>query len=493
LCVANHGGAICAAAAFYCLASIAVPAHARVETLRWAHEDPGAVEFYRVHVGSQSRQYDQSINVGKNLSYNLTLGDSELAFVAVTAHADSTSSGYSNEKRLDAPSAPSSAPPPPSGSSSGPSGGGSNSTTNATLLLGVPLSEAVLLDGRIVQGDIFIHVEPDQPVYKVRFYLDDPKMKKGPLRTDRLYPFDLSGSLGVAPVTEPFDTRTLSDGAHSVTARVNYDSGEVEVLHADFQVQNHGAPPPPPPPSGGSNPPSADATVLLGIPVTQAVPLDGEMVQGEVYIHVEPEKAVDVVRFYLDDPEMNHAPERTEGSYPYDFAGSFGSPSVTRPFDTDTLSNGWHTVTAEVTYASGEVEVLHADFEVRNGAGGSTAPPVVSLEPALLFLRNIADPNAPGLLLQGAQVAGPIFIFVSDPGDIKRVMFYLDDPLRSTAPHRTEEHPAYDFEGSYGAGIPNPFDTRSLGDGTHTVTAVIERVDGSSLVIHADFVVANGN
>lgn len=485
--VSTRGGAVCAAAVFYCLASAAPPATARVETLRWAHEDPSAVEFYRVHVGSTSRQYAQTIEVGNKLSYDLTLGDSELAFVAITAHAGATASGYSNEKRLDPPAASTSSEPPPPSSSPSPSSGTSgNPSTSATLLLGIPLSKAVPLDGEVVAGNVYIQVEPEKAVYKVRFYLDDPKMNKTPLRTDRLYPFDLAGTLGVAPVTEPFDTKTLSDGWHVVTARVNYSSGEQEVLHADFQVQNQAAPP-----AGGTSPGStANATLLLGIPVSAAVPLDGEVVAGNVYIHVESGASMKEVAFYLDDPAMNENPIQVERFYSYDFAGTNGS--ARNPFDTTTLADGWHAVTARVTYTSGTEEVLHADFEVRNG-GGSATSTSSSSEPALLFLKSTENPNDPGRDLQGALVADSVFIFVSDPGGIERVTFYLDDPLRSKTPARIEEFPAYDFAGSHGDGEPNAFDTRTLYDGTHTVTAEIEWVGGGKLVIHADFLVANEN
>lgn len=510
-----RSGAYGAAVMLCCLFGTIQSAHARSETIRWTHEKHSTVEFYRVHVGPGPRQYTRTIPVGKTLSHRLALADNERAYVAVTAHAGSTTSGYSNEKRLDPPAA-ASAPPSPSAP---PPESASGSSASARLLLGVPVSQAVPLAGEVVAGAVLIHVEASRSVASVAFYLDDPSMKGSPRQVERVYTYDFAGTWGSPPVRKPFDTRTIADGGHTVTAKVTYKAGNVDVLQADFEVANQAPaspPPPPPAPPAASPPPpaappptprpepapptssqgggsSANAALLLGVPVSNAVPLDGQVVRGDVFIHVESSQPVDRVAFFLDDPTRKGAPRQTERVSPYDFAGTWGSPPARSPFDTSTVADGWHTVTAAVTYSSGATETLHADFEVRNGGGGSATSAAVFLEPALQILPSTADPTAPGEPLQGALVAGPVFIFVSDPGQIKRVKFYLDDPLRAGPPARIEAIPPYDWAGTRADGTPNAFDSRSLSDGTHTLTAEIEWTAGGSSLVHADFLVANRN
>jgi hypothetical protein len=70
------------------------------------------------------------------------------------------------------------------------------------------------------------------------------------------------------------------------------------------------------------------------------------------------------VRFYLDDPNMFGTPRRVEKSAPYDFAG--GSVSTANPFDTLTVSDGSHTLTAAVELSGGGIEVVNATFTVAN-------------------------------------------------------------------------------------------------------------------------------
>lgn len=380
------------------------------------------------------------------------------------------------------------------------------------------MSRAVPLAGEVLAGDALIHVEATRSVASVAFYLDDPNMKENPQQVERVHPYDFAGTWGSPPVRKPFDTRTIADGEHTVTARVTYMTGHVDVLHANFVVENRApaspppsppappspapssplpsAPPPspaatpPPSPSGGGS--SANATLFLGIPVNSAVPLDGEVVSGDVFIHVESSHPVDRVAFYLDDPARQQPPRQTERVYPYDFAGTWGSPPVRAPFDTSTLADGWHTVTAAVTYSSGTTDTLQADFEVRNG-GGSAASAAALLEPELLVLPSGSGPSAPGEPLQGALVAGSAFIFVSDPGQIERVRFYLDDPLRAGPPARIEAVPPYDWAGTRADGTPYPFDSRSLSNGTHTLTVEVDWAAGGSSLVHADFLVANRN
>jgi hypothetical protein len=92
--------------------------------------------------------------------------------------------------------------------------------------------------------------------------------------------------------------------------------------------------------------------------------LSGKTVSGKIYVFTSPDSGVYRVRFYLDNPNMTGTPRRTESSAPYDFAG--GTVSTANPFDTTTVSDGSHTITAAVVLTNGSTEVVNATFTVAN-------------------------------------------------------------------------------------------------------------------------------
>jgi len=100
-------------------------------------------------------------------------------------------------------------------------------------------------------------------------------------------------------------------------------------------------------------------------------PLAGKTVRDKIYAFTTPDSGVAAVRFYLDNPNMTGTPRRRETGAPYDFAG--GTVSTANPFDTKTVSDGSHTITAAVDLAAGGTEVVHASFTVANSA--TVGPP----------------------------------------------------------------------------------------------------------------------
>ncbi|MBC8122345.1 MAG: hypothetical protein H7Y22_10965 [Gemmatimonadaceae bacterium] len=70
------------------------------------------------------------------------------------------------------------------------------------------------------------------------------------------------------------------------------------------------------------------------------------------------------VLFFLDDPDMSGPPRKTENVKPYDFAG--GTSSTANPFDTATVVDGSHTITAKIILLDGATQVLNATFDVDN-------------------------------------------------------------------------------------------------------------------------------
>jgi hypothetical protein len=97
------------------------------------------------------------------------------------------------------------------------------------------------------------------------------------------------------------------------------------------------------------------------------VGLNGQTVSGNIYLFTSPEAGTAQVRFYLDDPGMSGPPRRTEFTAPYDLAG--GPVEAADPFDTRTLSNGQHTITAAIEQTTAGTSVVSASFTVANPTG----------------------------------------------------------------------------------------------------------------------------
>ena len=102
-------------------------AQARTEVVRWRQPDPVDADGFRIHIGTQSRRYDEVIDVGAltpssdgTYAYSFQVPDASTKYVAVSAYNEAGESALSNEAvRGGSPSSPStpstpSTPPAPS-------------------------------------------------------------------------------------------------------------------------------------------------------------------------------------------------------------------------------------------------------------------------------------------------------------------------------------------------------------------------------------------
>ena len=98
-------------------------------------------------------------------------------------------------------------------------------------------STPAILDGATVAGNVYIFTTPDtSEIVRVRFYLDNPSMVGTPTRTENGAPYDFAG--GTVQTAKAFNTATLSEGSHSVTAAVELTGGTTKVITATFTVDN---------------------------------------------------------------------------------------------------------------------------------------------------------------------------------------------------------------------------------------------------------------
>jgi hypothetical protein len=142
------------------------------------------------------------------------------------------------------------------------------------------------------------------------------------------------------------------------------------------------------------------------------------------------------------------------------------------------LAAGTYTASVMATAPGYTGDTLEVTLAV--GGGGGTYAIVWSGQ------ANRTAPTA----LEGAQVGGNIYAFVTPGTGVTRVRFYLDDPGMTGAPRQTENTAPHDFVGGTVA-TANPFATGQVTNGSHTITAAIDRSAGGTDVIHATFTVAN--
>jgi lysophospholipase L1-like esterase len=525
-------------------------------------------------------------------------------------------------------------------------------------------SGAVLLNGTSVQGNIYVFVSPESGISRVSFYIDDPQMSGTPTKVEGIAPYDLGGTADATLLALPFNSASLSDGPHQMTARVELSTGGSQVVNASFTVANSVPQLQLAPtvlsfgvqaggstasqtlalttsdgasasytitdnatwlsvvPTSGNTPGTltvsinaaglsvgtytatitaeaggyASATAPVTLTVTSAsssydlllsdapdrsgaVLLNGTSVQGNIYVFVSPESGISRVSFYIDDPQMSGTPTKVEGRVPYDLGGTADATLLALPFNSASLSDGPHQMTARVELSTGGSQVVNASFTVANSvaqlqlaptvlsfgvqAGGSTASQTLALTTSdgasasytitdnATWLSVVpTSGNTPGtltvsinaaglsvgtytatitaeaggyasvtvpvtltvssasssydlqlsevsnrsgaVLLNGTSVQGNIYVFVSPESGISRVSFYIDDPQMSGTPTKVEGRAPYDLGGTADATLlALPFNSASLSDGPHQMTARVELSTGGSQVVNASFTVNN--
>lgn len=83
--------------------------------------------------------------------------------------------------------------------------------------------------------------------------------------------------------------------------------------------------------------------------------------------------------------------------------------------------------------------------------------------------------------LEGAVLTGEVYVFLAGAQDAEKVRFWLDDPSATGRPRRTESNPPYDFVGG-DVETARAWNTSQVGDGVHSITAVIDSPFGQRSV-----------
>lgn len=234
---------------------------------------------------------------------------------------------------------------------------------------------------------------------------------------------------------------------------------------------------------------AAEAELLLSISPDRTSPtvLNGALISGNVYIYIAPSKEVRQASFYLDDPNMLNPPIRLERLDSYDFSGTDQSTGKAYPYDTARLEPGDHTISSQIEYRDGSVDIAQASFKY--------FPPDAPL--ALISNAELMVSTAPGradsVALDKSPLIGDAYIFVAQASGVKQVAFYLDDPDMLQAPVKIEQFEAYDFAGTDDTTkTAYPYDLSQLIEGKHTLAARIDFIDDSFRTLQAEFVRSRG-
>jgi hypothetical protein len=144
------------------------------------------------------------------------------------------------------------------------------------------------------------------------------------------------------------------------------------------------------------------------------------------------------------------------------------------------LAPGTYSATVTATAAGYTSATSNVTFIVTGSTGSGFS-----------ILTSSAASRTNPVQLAGRTVTGNIHAFTSpDVPGILRVRFYLDNPGATGTPRSTENNPPYDFAGGT-VSTASPFNTAMLANGSHTITAAIDRTNGTTELVSAAFVASN--
>jgi hypothetical protein len=199
-----------------------------------------------------------------------------------------------------------------------------------------------------------------------------------------------------------------------------------------------------------------------------------------MFVFLDPQAvtAIRRVTFVLDG-----VPFASDASAPYDLNGtSTGRPPCrncarpANPFESNLLTMGAHTITADILRRDGSRVAASATF-------------VVSATTTHSLLVSGSPRREAAVALQGAVLSGQRYIFLGGLGDpiagLSSITFRLDG--RRVGTETTEP---YDMLGSRRGGAI-ALTTRFLRNGEHRVTATIRLAGGGVITYEARFTVAN--
>jgi Cellulase (glycosyl hydrolase family 5)/Bacterial Ig domain len=280
--------------------------------------------------------------------------------------------------------------------------------------------------GAALSGSLSWSASPSgAPVSKVEFLVD------GPVKwTEATAPYEYNGD------GQQLDTKTLSDGAHTLAVKATATDGRTAIASSSVSVTNASVPPPPPP-----------------YVVTSSV-TSGATISGSIAWTASPSGTTTSKIDFLVDGTV----KSTDSSAPYQYNGDGGQ------LDTTTLVNGSHTLA---------VNAYATDSRTASASSAVTVSNAAPL-PAFAVTSSIAS----GATLDGSETwtASPAGSAAS------KVEFLIDGVVKWT-----EMASPYQFNTD-----PNGvLDTRTLSNGAHVLKVIAYATDGRTVSASSSVTVSN--
>jgi hypothetical protein len=249
--------------------------------------------------------------------------------------------------------------------------------------------------------------------------------------TENISPYVFNGD------GQQLDTRTLSNGAHTLALQAHAADGRTATTSSAVTVANGSTAPPP------------------SFAVTSSI-ANGATLTGSLTWTATPSGATVSTVDFLIDGTVNW----TERISPYVFNGDG------QQLDTTTLSNGAHTLSVEAHAADGSTATASSSVTVTNGA--ASAPP------SFVVTSSIAD---------GATINGSMVWTATASGDtVSKVEFLIDGTTKWT-----DQVAPYQFGGD----PAGRFDTTLLKNGQHRLAVTAYGTGGLSVTELSSVTVSN--
>jgi hypothetical protein len=116
-------------------------------------------------------------------------------------------------------------------------------------------------------------------------------------------------------------------------------------------------------------------------------------------------------------------------------------------------------------------------------------------DPAASMTYQLAVGTSPDLsgamALTGRRLRGRVYLFANPSRGVDKVWLFLDEPSSPGSPYRVTNSHASDALHAGLDGTAWVLDTTRLGNGPHTLTAVLDLTDGTTATARASFILAN--
>ena len=154
------------------------------------------------------------------------------------------------------------------------------------------------------------------------------------------------------------------------------------------------------------SPTTVDLRVSSSVSQAPSAPLAGSILTQEAFIFVPTYPSISMVEFWLDDPGIIGPPRWVDSAEPFDFAGGLLATPI--PFDSSTLTDGAHNISARMTSPEGATAMTTSSFTVSNSPSGVLAAPALSTP----FSWDSKSSAPIGLSeAQGAAVGEKVYVF----------------------------------------------------------------------------------